>query len=227
MSYCSFESLEKIPKEKILGLGLKLDLQGWGGDHKIFEDLISKIKPNVIIEVGIWKGQSTINMANILKKYNIDGKIYCVDTFLGSADMWDQVLMLNEFQYPQIYYQFLSNVFITENERYIIPCLNTSNACYEKFKYKDIKADLIYLDASHLADDVYNDIKKYFQLLNPGGIIFGDDYSIWPGVEIGLRKFCEENNKSYEVIDNRYWIISQHKFFLVKRRSRAGKKTPN
>ena len=137
MSYCSFESLEKIPKEKILGLGLKLDLQGWGGDHKIFEDLISKIKPNVIIEVGIWKGQSTINMANILKKYNIDGKIYCVDTFLGSADMWDQVLMLNEFQYPQIYYQFLSNVFITENERYIIPCLNTSNACYEKFKYNE------------------------------------------------------------------------------------------
>ena len=53
------------------------DLTGWGGEHPIFEKLILNLKSQlpIIVEVGTWKGQSAINMANILKKNDIKGKI--------------------------------------------------------------------------------------------------------------------------------------------------------
>ena len=42
-----------------------VDLQGWGSKHVIFEYLLQKIKPNLIIELGTWKGASAIHMLNL------------------------------------------------------------------------------------------------------------------------------------------------------------------
>ena len=52
-----------------------LDLHGWMANIEIFENLITKQKPSVIIEVGTWKGRSAITMANVVKKLNLNCKI--------------------------------------------------------------------------------------------------------------------------------------------------------
>ena len=49
-----------------------VDLFGWGGEDKIFNELISRYKPKVIAEVGTYKGQSAINMAKALKNSKSD-----------------------------------------------------------------------------------------------------------------------------------------------------------
>lgn len=183
------------------------DLTGWGGDHPIFEKLILdlQVEPKVIIEVGTWKGQSAINMANILKRNNIKCKIYCVDTFLGTWDLEKEDLKNG---YPQIYYKFLNNILFEKCEDYIIPCPNTSLFYYKKFKDMNLKADLIYIDGSHMYEDVYADINNYSNLLSPNGVIFGDDYATdAPEVAKAVNKYCSENNKKFEVIGNRYWRI--------------------
>jgi hypothetical protein len=83
------------------------DLSGWGGTHFIFEELISKTNPNIIIEIGTWKGQSALHMANIVRNKNLSCKIYCVDTWLGTNDLPISEL-LPKNGYSQIYYQFLN-----------------------------------------------------------------------------------------------------------------------
>jgi len=189
------------------------DLQGWGGTHPIFEKLINDLTPSTIIEIGTWKGQSALHMASILKRKNIKCKIYCVDTWLGVlGDVIENEnnnpnWLLKKNHYPQIYQQFISNVKWENLDEYIVPCPNTSDIYYHYFNFIKLKADLIYIDGSHLFENVYNDIKNYSKLLNPKGVIFGDDYTFAKDVRNAVEKYCYENNKQYEVTEDRYWRI--------------------
>ena len=59
--------MNKIGDNIYEGLALlSEDIRGWNGNEPIFERLIRKTMPSVIIEVGTWKGQSAINMAKYL-----------------------------------------------------------------------------------------------------------------------------------------------------------------
>jgi hypothetical protein len=192
---------------------LPIDLQGWNGDSKVFGELIKEIKPNHIIEVGTWKGLSAITMCNAIKENNLNTQITCVDTWLGAVEFWDYLSSTNERNllqkngYPNIYYQFLSNVVHTNNQDIILPFPNTSRIGYYYFKNKQITADLIYIDASHEYEDVLDDINMYFQILNDGGIIFGDDFVHWQGVQKAVNEFTQKNNLKYEILENNFWII--------------------
>jgi len=191
----------------------ELDLQGWGSTHAIFEELITEYKPNVIVEVGTWKGASAIHMANICKKNNLESKIYCIDTWLGAFEHvtkeWNFEDLKIKNGYPQLYYQFLSNVFLTNNQNYIIPIPNTSYIGYLTLKYNNVKPNLIYIDASHKYEDVKNDIKNYYELLEFGGIIFGDDFSnAWIGVKEAVIEFCKNKNIEFQLKDEK-WLIKK------------------
>lgn len=189
------------------------DLTGWNGASDIFNVLIDRIKPTIIIEVGTWKGLSTITMGKCIQALNLPTKIYCVDTWLGAIEFWDEYahtedrnLMLKN-GYPNIYYQFLSNVVHNKLEDVIIPFPNTSDNGFRFFQRKNINADIIYIDASHEEEDVYKDIFNYFQLLNNNGVIFGDDFSDWAGVQNAVNRFATENNLNVFVVANNYWVI--------------------
>jgi hypothetical protein len=195
---------------------LPQDLGGWNGNSKIFGEFITETNPNIIIEVGSWKGQSSINMGNFVKNANMNTKIYCVDTWLGAIEFWTSGKFTAERNlrtkngYPQIYYQFLSNVIHNNLQDIILPFPNTSENGYRYFTYNKIKAQLIYIDASHEEDDVYRDLNNYYELLDEGGIMFGDDYQKdWPGVINSVDRFGKEKNISVEIINNNFWKIKK------------------
>jgi hypothetical protein len=187
---------------------LHLDLQGWHGDHPIFAELIDKIKPKVILEVGSWKGQSAITMAKALKNLGIfDTRIYCIDTWLGSEEMMTRrpedkerdLRLVNG--YPTIYNQFLSNIIQTGVFDLITAVPNTSVIGARVVP----NGDLIYVDASHDYESVKQDIKIYWEKLNKGGIMFGDDYNTWDGV----KKAVNELFPSATIIDGNFWIVNK------------------
>jgi hypothetical protein len=200
---------------------LPLDLQGWNGNSSIFSEVIDQVNPKTIIEVGTWKGQSAITMAEHCKSKGLETKIYCVDTWLGSLEFFDESLgmLSSEFYrqerdlryvngYPSVYYQFLSNVVHTNNEGLIIPIPNTSIIASRYFKNQNVEADLIYIDASHEYDDVSLDLKAYFPLLKSGGIMFGDDYiNEWFGVVRAVNEFANKYFLEIEVRENNFWIL--------------------
>lgn len=190
---------------------LQEDLGGWNGNSPLFKTLIQQTLPKTIIEVGTWKGQSAINMGTVVKELELPTKIYCVDTWLGALEFWtwgktttDRDLKLKN-GYPQIYYQFLSNVVHKKLQDVILPFPTTSNIAARFFKETGIQADLIYIDGSHDEEDVYLDIKNYHRLLNSNGIIFGDDY-VWDSVRIAVDRYVMENSLVLEIIDG-FWII--------------------
>ncbi len=54
------------------------DLQGWGSDDPMFEQVIAKILPRTIIEVGSWKGRSAVNIVNTCLRYGVHPSLVCV-----------------------------------------------------------------------------------------------------------------------------------------------------
>lgn len=199
-----YQNLELLPE----------DTHGWNGKSEFFCQTIKKLLPDTIIEVGTWKGQSAITMGKCCKDFSLSSKIYCVDTWLGAIEFWTDLShteernLIQKNGYPQIYYQFLSNVVHNKLEDFIIPFPNTSLIAARFFKKNNITSKMIYIDGSHDEDDVYMDIKYYYDILEKGGIMFGDDYS-WYQVRNAVNKFTEELKISYETHQDNFWIINK------------------
>ena len=200
-----YENLELLPE----------DSSGWNGKSQLFEKLIQDLRPKTIIEVGTWKGQSAITMGNSVKNLGLETKIYCVDTWLGAIEFWGFLKETEERNlflkngYPQVYFQFLSNVVHHGLQDIILPFPNTSENGYRYLRDNGISPELVYIDASHEEDDVYRDITNYYNLLSIGGVIFGDDYISWEGVNKSVNRFSEENNLTFDVIENNFWLITK------------------
>lgn len=176
------------------------DKQGWNSYHPFLSDTISLIRPKIIVEIGVWKGASTIFMAEQLKKNDIDGIVIAVDTFLGS---WDHYFHPEFFPslmfrngYPTLFYTFLTNVIQAGINDYVLPLpLDSTNAGHLLGR-KEIRPDLIHIDAGHDVDAVTNDLKMWWPCLAPGGMIIADDYDasgeVWPTVRDSVDMFLSQ-----------------------------------
>lgn len=201
---------------------LPKDLRGWNGDRPIFAFLINKTKPQTILEIGSWKGLSTITMAKACREYGIDAKIYAIDTWLGALEFrqneklfgndWDRML---KYGYPQVYYQFLSNLVHEKVAGMVEPVPSTS---YDAVNFVP-DAELIYVDGDHTYEGVLLDLKTYWSKLKKGGIMFGDDYFLTipkrkednfkPDVKRAVDEFAKENGLELQTVDNNFWVLQK------------------
>jgi predicted O-methyltransferase YrrM len=188
------------------------DRQGWNSQHSSFEEIIRGLKPRVVIDVGVWKGASTIYLADLMRQNGIAGVVIGVDTFLGSVEHWDRTsgfsgLMPFRFGMPLLYEQFLSNVVRCGAQDRIVPLAQTSVIAGELLRRLGIRAGMIHIDASHDYQDVLQDARTYWEILTPGGFLVGDDYNQdWPDVIRAANQFAEE--KSVRVLSSKpKWII--------------------
>jgi predicted O-methyltransferase YrrM len=179
------------------------DIKNWQYPDSIpmFEQFITELKPEVIIEVGTFLGWSSITMGSICRKNGLNTKILCIDTWLGSIEHWrvDKCNSLIDYDFFQngtsvMFDNFCKNVISHELEDYIIPIPNSSTTAYSFLKHKNIKSDLIYIDADHSYHGVLSDLNLYYTLLNSNGIIFGDD-AIWEDIERAVFNFSSQINR--------------------------------
>lgn len=192
------------------------DLSNFG---PIFENLITQFRPELILEVGTYKGRSAIHMANIVKKHQIPCKVVCIDTFLGSAEHYHLNDLNRVHGYPTLYYQFLANVMHTDNQDVIVPIPLDSFSEYRILKENGTRADMIYVDAGHYYESVALDIKLYWELLKPGGVMIGDDYSPsnWPDVVKAVHEFFPEDE--INVDNGRWWVHKKQEPVSVPNKS--------
>jgi hypothetical protein len=183
----------------------EFDLQGWNGDSNMLSVKVDEVKPMLACEVGSWKGMSAANIASHMPK---GGELVCVDTWLGAQEFWTLPPPLTREKrdlklvngYPSIYYQFLANMSKLSLQETVTPFPITSQIAAGAFAYWGVKFDFIYVDASHEYRDVKDDINVYWDLLNPGGYICGDDYGgYWDGVTLAVNEFVNTKWRNLEI----------------------------
>ena len=175
---------------------LPFDGHGWFGNEEPLLALMTNRAPRVAIEVGSWLGCSTRFIASHLPE---GGKLYAVDTWRGSPG---EVVHMEDPRLPNLYQLFLSNVKHAGLTEVIVPMRMRS---LEASRALAIQADLIYLDASHETENVYQDIIAWHPHLSPGGVLCGDDWS-WPSVRKGVNKAADELKCQVLTAQNFWWF---------------------
>lgn len=159
--------------------------QGWYCNGPSMEWVLKSNHAKVVIEVGSWLGLSTRHIAKTIPE---DGIVYAIDHWQGTPSEDN-----SSFDIPNLYRQFLSNV-IHENLTHKIIPLRMSSA--EAAATLNIKPDLVYVDATHEYNDVYEDITRWYPFVKGHGILCGDDYN-WgyeASVKRAVDRFAMENN---------------------------------
>ncbi len=174
---------------------LPFDPHGWFFNSDQLVEICETLQPKTVIEVGSWLGASTRFIAELIPA---EGKLYAVDTWLGS----DEQAHKKDPRLHRIYQIFLSNVVHAGLQNKIIPVRMTSMEAAEALS---VKADLIYIDASHKTQDVYNDIIAWSMHLNSDGVICGDDWA-WSSVRIAVQKAAIELKQQIVAEDN-FWRL--------------------
>lgn len=189
------------------------DLQGWNSEHPIFSQIVEIARPRILVDVGVWKGGSSIFMAKLLQRRGIDGAVISVDTFLGNPECWVDEdlfhLIPHQFGRPTLYQQFLSNVLHRNLQNLIIPLPIHSEAGAVVLGFHNIAPDLVHIDAGHDHESVLRDALAYWRILAPGGSMVGDDYDrSWPEVISGANEFAESIGLPLRIVEPK-WVVQK------------------
>jgi SAM-dependent methyltransferase len=189
-----------------------LDLQGWNGIHPALRRAVEEVKPALVFDIGVWKGQSVASLSEAMRRVRPDSALLAIDTFLGSPGHWDRTRADRIVDslglvhgWPSLYWQFLSNMVLTGHAERVVPLPQTSDNAAVILRQLRIRPDLIHIDAAHEYEPVRRDIENYWALLRPGGIMIGDDYP-WPGVKKAADEFSEAKALPLEV-DGPKWTL--------------------
>ncbi len=174
-------------------------LRGWGGKWERpnrMAELILKEKPNVVVEIGVFGGQSLIPMAMALKA-NGAGRIYGIDPYnlevikgqmseMDDKEGWlkqDMGMVLTDT------FRWLKEL---ELQDYATLILCQSQNCSTLFPLNSI--DILHIDGAHTEEGVMLDVNLYAKRVRPGGYIWMDDThfpSLKPALD-ELSYFCDK-----------------------------------
>ena len=190
-------------------LNLATDNQSWESAQKpIFAELIEAIKPKHIIEVGSWKGVSAMKMAVLGMPHGTH--IHCVDTWLGSCEhfLGGDALPRDKWGYPRLFHQFLTNVQAAGLQDFITPYPMCSNDGARYLKHLGVTAKMAYIDGDHSHEGCYNDCVHYWPLVEPGGVMFGDDMEVFSSVKSAVVRFAGERDLPCMTHDG-FWMFKK------------------
>lgn len=185
-------------------------IRGWGSNGAVFENLIRKVRPKTIIEIGTFLGASAIHMAQLTRQLGLQTQILCIDDFRGWPGFRDQIGRMNmQNGDVMLLYQFMQNVvYVNETESVLFVPFSTGSTL-EALCGWGIFADLIEVDAGHDFHSAWSDINRAYKLLSPGGVIFGHDYFTAAdnkGVRRAVNLFARVNRLRIQV-DGQHWVI--------------------
>jgi|SRR3989304_4930243 len=133
----------------------------------------------VIIEIGSWKGKSTIRLAKG-SKLGKRCKIYAIDPHVGSPQHTKIVGKVWTFD------QFKKNIKEAEVEDIVVPIVATSEEAAKRWSGKPI--ELLWIDGNHDYEFVKQDIFLWKKYLINGGIIALHD-TLKGGAKEAVDKF--------------------------------------
>ena len=116
-----------------------------------------------VVEIGSYEGRSALWMLENLLQHP-QSRLHCVDTF-------------HDREKPDSYWRrFEANVLRSPHAGKVSVSVSASLPFLTRFVASGNKADFVYVDGSHRAAEVLEDLVLAFHATRPGGIIICDDY---------------------------------------------------
>jgi len=149
-------------------------------------------KPLHIVEIGVNQGRGTALWNTILLNHNIEYEYYAVDLYdHGDGRDYLEISKQNTQSIPHTIH-FIKNASTVEAQN-----------------YPNNYFDIIYIDAEHDYNSIYNDIVAWHPKLKKNGIICGDDYrQEYNGVIQAVNKLFNDN--FYTLGEFKQWWVHHY-----------------
>lgn len=131
-----------------------------------------------VLEIGSWAGQSTVAWAQAIDATGLDGSVVCIDPWVPYFDekvndaAWYRE-MNRAAENSSIYNLFQHNIASSGFAAVIEPRIGTTAEIAPTLPPGSF--DLVFVDGSHLYQDVVVDLREAARLVRDGGLICGDD----------------------------------------------------
>lgn len=211
---------ENFPPSHVDNILRKKWVKGWGSKGAVFENLIRRVRPKTIIEVGTFLGASALHMVEVTRRLGLhDTQIVCIDDFRGWPGFTDHLRMKDMKMVNGdvlLMYQFMQNVVQANATESVVYMPFSSGSALEKLCEWGVFGELIEVDAGHDFHSAWSDINRAFKLLKPGsegGVIFGHDYFTAAdnrGVRRAVNLFARVHNLTVQV-DGQHWVFHINK----------------
>ena len=147
----------------------------------------------LLVEVGSFCGSSALLFSSKLRSSG--GLMICVDTWLGDINMrmssnFQEFMQLNNGD-PVTYHHFMKSMIDAGNQKTVVPLRLPSIVAARTLRVTNYNIDAVYLDSAHEAGETFLEAAMYYDLLQPGGVIFGDDYHLFPAVKRDIDAFSK------------------------------------
>ena len=176
-------------KKKINKLGIP-NLTGGVSpiDQELIFKIIRAIKPRKILEIGTHIGSSTVSIALALALQKEEGFIKTVDIQDVNDEKNKPWLKFDSKNSPK---ENLKSLQLLDHVNF------EKNSSLDFFNKNSENFDLVFLDGSHRADDVYKEISLALDSLKPSGFILLHDYypnsKPVPGPNEAVKRIQKEN----------------------------------
>jgi len=187
---------EKVVFDKVSWMGVpfhKNVMDAW-----IYQELIFKIKPDVIVEIGSENGGSTLYFAHLLDCIG-KGKVISVDVSRASYSVkHDRVLEITGHS---------STEWVIEK---------VSELCKDKIVF-------INQDGGHSEDQVLRDLTNYSSLISIGSYFIIEDTLLYPyaglkeGPLVAINKFLETNHNFVIDLECERYILTANPSGYLRR----------
>lgn len=172
-------------------------INGWFTFPNLYKSMVDKFPDGShFVEVGTWLGKSAAYLAVEIANSNKNIKFDCVDLWESNQEYENEnVVKENVF-----YETFLKNIEPVRNflNPIKLPSLEAAKL------YKDNSLDFIFIDASHIYENVKNDIEAWYPKLKPQGILAGHDYDC-NDVAKAVNEFCSKNSYKTTIDSEKCW----------------------
>ena len=147
-----------------------------------------KVKKGCIVEIGSWKGKSTVWLARGSQS-GTKATVYAIDPHTGSEEHKEKGTVWT-------YDTFLKNITMAGVKDIVVPIVKTSE---EAVKGWDKPIELLFIDGSHEYEDVKLDFELWSPHLVKGGLIAFHDSVQGAGWKDPIKLVQERiyNNKDF------------------------------
>lgn len=188
-----------VPKTDILEISGKdecvydgVDECGFGHitefELKAICQIVAKLKPKNIFEIGTFQGRTTLNIALNAPQ----SKVYTLDLPASGLDNVKSKVEAGEIAY--IDKQVSGERFIGKPAAQQIQQLFGDSATFDFSPYYN-SIDLMFIDGSHAYDYVLSDTEKALKVVKKGGVILWHDYTNWEGVREAINGLYKNDDR--------------------------------
>lgn len=151
----------------------------WAGHTFFAYDLVKNFKPEVLVELGSYKGTSSMAFTQAAKDENLNTNLYFVDSWEGE----EQTGYYSQDVY-ELFTSLMKKYFSKQN---VHPLKMLFDEALEKFQSKSI--DVLHIDGLHTYEAVKHDYETWKDKVKDNGTILFHDIRVQ---SFGVKEVWEE-----------------------------------